>query len=200
MSAITTASILLRETKVEESMKQVLVLMLILLLFAVGCSSSNSTGGSSGGTSSTPMEGTWSITGSVQCTQCGSGGSPSYQVAFVSSPCSVSTPVGTFSVQGSVCFIANNNSGQGSITGTGLLSSASNTGVGVLLGTSADPVSDGGTVNLLFVNGNASGFVEFTGSATVTKNAMQGTGSCSAETPVCQGTTATFSGTKQALP
>jgi hypothetical protein len=70
----------------------------------------------------------------------------------------------------------------------------------VLLGTSADPVSNGATVNLLFVNGNASGFVEFTGSATVTKGTMQGTGACSANTPVCQGATATFSGTKQALP
>ena len=152
------------------------MLMLILLLFAVGCSSSNSTGGTSGGTTGTPMEGTWSITGSVQCTQCGSGGSPSYQVAFVSSPCSVSTPVGTFSVQGSVCFIANNNSGQGSISGTGLLSTANNNGVGVLVGTAANPVADGATINLVFVGASGNNFYEFTGSGTVTKGAMGGAG------------------------
>jgi hypothetical protein len=175
------------------------MLMLILLLFAAGCSSSKSAGGTSAGTSGTSMQGTWSITGTVQCgSACGSGVAASYQVVFVSSPCSVSSPVGTFSVEGPVCFIANNNSGQGSISGKGLLASAKNTGEGVLIGVSSNPVPASSTVNMLFVLGDSNGtVVEFTGSATVANGVMTGTGTCSTNTPICQGGTATFSGTQQ---
>jgi hypothetical protein len=106
--------------------------------------------------------------------------------------------VGTFSVQGPVCFVANNNSGQGSISGKGLLSNASNTGEGVLIGVPANPVPANSTINLLFVLGESNGtFVEFTGSGTVANGTMSGTGSCSANTSLCQGTTATFTGTLQ---
>lgn len=85
------------------------ILILTLLIFAGGCNSSSSK--KAGGTS---MQGTWTVTGNVSGSQSGSG---TYQVALVSSPCKVTTPVGTFSVQGPSCFIANNNSGQGSISG-----------------------------------------------------------------------------------
>jgi hypothetical protein len=103
-----------------------------------------------------------------------------------------------FSVQGPVCFIANNNTGQGSISGTGLLSSSKNTGQGVLIGVAANPVPPNGTFNLLFVTGDANGnFVEFTGSGTVSHGTMTGTGSCSSSTPACQGVSGTFSGTFQ---
>jgi hypothetical protein len=173
-------------------MKNVLLcVLLVLAVLTAGCSSSK-------GTSTTPVVGNWTINGVLQCGQaCGSGVDATYQVTFVSSPCSVTTPVGTFSVQGTACFIANNNSGQGSIAGKGLLTGSNNNGVGVLIGTSASPVPDGSTVNLLFVIAPNSSVSEFTGTATVTKGTMQGSGACSATTPTCQGITATFTGSVQ---
>jgi hypothetical protein len=103
-----------------------------------------------------------------------------------------------FSVQGPVCFIANNNTGQGSISGSGLPSSSKNTGQGVLIGVAANPVPANGSFNLLFVTGDAGGnFIEFTGTGTVSNGTMTGSGSCSASTPMCQGMSGTFSGTFQ---
>ena len=166
------------------------ILMLMLLVFVAGCSSSKSSGGGPG----TSMQGTWTVTGNL-----GSQGGPgTYQVALVSSPCSVITPVGTFSVQGPVCFIANNNTGQGSISGTGLPSSSKNTGQGVLIGVPSNPVPADATFNLLFVAGDAKGeVVEFTGTGTVTNGTMTGTGSCSSSTPLCQGMSGTFTAKQQ---
>jgi hypothetical protein len=149
--------------------------ILTLMVFAVACSSSNHAGSGA----ATSMPGTWTVTGNLGS----QGGSGTYQVALVSSPCSVTTPVGMFSVQGPVCFTANNNNGQGSINGSGLPSSSKNTGQGVLIGVAANPVPANGTFNLLFVAGDASG--------------MTGTGSCSSSTPMCQGMSGTFSGTFQ---
>jgi hypothetical protein len=106
--------------------------------------------------------------------------------------------VGTFSVQGPVCFIANNNTAQGSISGKGLLTNASNTGEGVLVGVAANPVPANATLNLLFVQGQQNGtFIEFTGSGTIADGTMTGSGTCSPSTPLCQGMTATFTGTQQ---
>src|SRR5438132_10703350 len=171
-------------------MKRILMLMLLLLVFVAGCSSSKSSGGGPG----TSMQGTWTVTGNL-----GSQGGPgTYQVALVSSPCSVTTPVGMFSVQGPVCFIANNNTGEGSISGTGIPNSPKSTGQGVLIGVPSDPVPANATVNLLFVAGDKNGnFAEFTGSGTVANGKLTGTGSCSPNTPICQGTSATFSGNQQ---
>jgi len=153
------------------------ILVLILLVFVVGCSSTKNAG--SGATTSMP--GMWTVTGNLASQS----GSRTYQVSLVSSPCSVTTPVGMFSVQGPVCFTANNNSGQGSISGTGLPSTSKNTGQGVLIGVASNPVPANGTFNLLFVAGDAIGnFVEFTGSGTVSNGNMAGTGSCSASTPL----------------
>jgi hypothetical protein len=181
------------------------ILILSLVVFAAGCSSSNNVGGSSSTSSSgTSMQGLWTVTATATATgnvgsQCANGvcGPGTYKVTLVSSPCSVTTPVGVFSVQGPVCFTANNNSGQGSISGTGLPSSLKATGQGVLIGVPSNPVPSGSTLNLLFVAGNKSGFVEFTGSGTVGSGTMTGTGSCSSSTPVCQGVAGTFSGTLQ---
>jgi hypothetical protein len=167
------------------------ILIFILLLFAAGCSSARNAGSEA----TTSMPGMWTVTGNL-----GSQGGPgTYQVSLVSSPCSVTTPVGMFSVQGPVCFTANNNSGQGSISGSGLPSTTSkNTGQGVLIGVAANPVPANGAFNLLFVAGDAIGnFVEFTGNGIVSNGKMTGTGSCSASTPQCQGMSGTFSGTFQ---
>lgn len=162
------------------------VLISILTLFAVGCSSSKQNSGNA--SSGTNVQGSWAITGSLTSPQMGP---VTYQVALVASPCSVTTPVGTFSVQGPVCFTANSNSGRGSISGSGV----SRTGQGVLVGVSANPIPPGGAFNLVFVAADASGMmVEFTGSGTVTGGTIAGSGSCSASTPLCQGMTATFSG------
>ena len=168
----------------------ILISALIVALLAAGCSSSKSSQGGTG----TSMLGTWSVTGNLGTQS----GTETYQVVLVSSPCSVVSPVGTFSVQGPVCFIANNNSGQGSISGKGLLSNASNTGEGVLIGVAANPVAANSTINLLFVLGESNGtFIEFTGSGTVANGTMTGSGSCSTNTPLCQGMSATFTGTTQ---
>jgi hypothetical protein len=172
----------------ERSMKRILILT--FMVFAAGCSNSAKNSGGGPGTS---LQGTWTVTGNLGS----QGGSGTYQVSFVSSPCSVTTPAGSFSVQGPVCFTANNNAAQGSISGTGLLSSAKNTGEGVLIGVPSNPVPANGTFNLLFVLGDQNGnLVEFTGGTVVT-GTMTGTGSCSPSTPMCQGVSGTFSGTQQ---
>jgi hypothetical protein len=165
------------------------ILTLMVIIFAAGCSSSKSAG-----TPPTTIPGTWAVSGNLGSQ---APGPYEYQVTFVSSPCSVTSPVGTFSVVGPVCFIANNNSGQGSISGKGLLPSANNNGVGVLIGVAANPVPANGAFNILGVEGNNSGFVEFTGTGTITNGTMTGTGSCSPNTPACQGVSAAFSGTLQ---
>src|SRR5437870_13565387 len=153
-------------------------LILIFLVLVAGCKSAKNAESRSG----TSMQGTWTVTGNLGS----QGGSGTYQLELVSSPCSVTTPVGVFSVQGPVCFIANNNTGQGSISGTGLPSSSKNTGQGVLIGVPSNPVSNNATFNLLFVAGDAKGeVVEFTGTGTVTNGTMTGTGSCSSSTPLC---------------
>jgi hypothetical protein len=164
--------------------------LLVLLIVAAGCNSAKNTLGESG----TSIQGMWTVTGNLGAQS----GSETYQVAFVPSPCSVMSPVGTFSVQGPVCFIANNNTGQGSISGKGLLSNSNNTGEGVLIGVASDPVPANATFNLLFVLGEQNGnFVEFTGSGTIANGTMTGTGSCSPGTPLCQGSSGTFSGNQQ---
>ena len=173
----------------EPGTRRILILIVASIVFVTACNSTKS--GMGAGTS---MQGTWTVTGNLGTQS----GQETYQVVLVSSPCSVVSPVGTFSVQGPVCFIADNNTGQGSISGKGLLSNASNTGEGVLIGVPANPVPDNSTINLLFVLGEKNGnFIEFTGSGTVAKGTMTGSGSCSTSTPLCQGVSATFSGTEQ---
>ena len=163
---------------------------LTLIAFAAGCSSGKSAASAPG--PATSMEGSWNVTGSLAS----GGGSKTYQVSLVSSPCSVTTPVGTFSVQGPVCLVANNNTAQGSIAGSGLPTSPKSTGQGVLIGVASDPVPDKGAFTLVFVSGDQSGDVaEFTGGGTIANGTMTGSGSCSASTPLCQGMSATFSGT-----
>jgi hypothetical protein len=166
------------------------ILILILIVFAAGCDSAKNTGGGSG----TSLQGTWTVTGNLGSQS----GSATYQVQLVASPCSVTTPVGTFSVQGPVCFIANNNSGLGSISATGSGAHPTGNSQGVLVGVASNPVADDATFNLVFVAGNGAGNIaEFTGSGSVTAGTLKGTGSCSQDTPICLGVTGTFSGTQQ---
>ncbi len=92
-------------------MKKV-VLVMLLAVVSVACGGtpkSNSTPNAS-----TQISGAWTITAN----EAGSGTSV-FSVNLVASQCSVSTPVGTFSVLGPDCFIADDNTGQGSISGTG---------------------------------------------------------------------------------
>jgi hypothetical protein len=182
-------------------MKSHLAVPLLLIWIVIGCNSSKNGSDPSSGTF---MQGMWSISATAtsagtlgQCPQdCGPG---TYQVSFVSSPCTVTTPVGMFSVQGPVCFIANNNSGQGSISGTGLSTDTTkNTQQGILIGVASNPAATGATFNAIFVAGDKNGnFVEGTASGTVGNGSMKGTGSCSSNTPICQGVSGTFSANHQ---
>jgi hypothetical protein len=166
-------------------MKRILIL---ILMFAAGCNSAKNAGSGTG----TSMAGTWTATGNLGTQS----GSQTYQLKLVSSPCSVTTPVGTFSVQGPVCFTANNNNAQGSISGGS--TSAASAGQGVLIGVAANPVPENAAFNLVFVAGYANGdFVEFTGTGTVGDGTMKGSASCSSTTPMCQGTSGSFTGTQQ---
>jgi hypothetical protein len=161
----------------------------IWIVFLAGCNASKN--GSDSGTS---MEGTWAVNGSLDSLN----GAGTFQLALVPSPCSVTNAVGTFSVEGPICFVANNYSGKGSISGTGLPGSSKNIGEGVLIGVPSNPVHPNTPFHLLFVLGDRNGnVVEFTGSGTVGNGTITGVGSCSATTPICQGVNGTFSGKKQ---
>ncbi len=169
--------------------KGISLLMLILIVFAAGCNSSNSATGSG---ATTPIPGTWSATGTLACTQI-CPGAQTYSVVLVASPCTVDTPVGTFSVDGAVCFIANNNTASGSISGPGIPTTPKSTGQGILIGVPANPVPDNSTINLLFVSASGgNSFIEFTGSASIAGGKITGTAACSASTPACEGMTASF--------
>jgi len=156
--------------------------LLAFLLFIVGCGSS-----SKGPTS---IQGSWTIVASN-----GAGGSTTFQASVVSSPCTVTTPIGTFTVAGPTCFIADNNTGQGSITGTGQFIFPP---VGALVGVPVDPAPAGSALNLLFVEADQSGNAAvFGGNGTVTGNKMTGTWACDPSSPNCSGLSGTFSGNKQ---
>ena len=175
--------------------------LLVLAAAITGCSSNGTSGSGGGSTATTEMSGTWNVSGTGTCTTTGcSTINATYTVKLVSSPCTVMTPVGTFSVGGNTCFIANNNTQTGSIAGTAISTSAAYNQQGVLVGVAADPVPDNSTINVIFVSGVHGGkFTEFTGTATVAGGKMTaGTGACStASTASCTGASATFTATHQ---
>jgi hypothetical protein len=185
-------SIPLREKSV---MKQARLAVLVVLSLGFGGCGGGSDTGSSGSTS---LAGNWTITAN----QANSTSSSVFQVALVSSACSVSTPIGTFTVQGPSCFIADDNSGQGSITGTGSFIYPPQ---GVLLGATVSPVPSGQTasINLLFVEADQFGDAAvFSGTGTVTSASGSGTAAlsgnweCASNSPACVGLSGTFSGTQ----
>jgi hypothetical protein len=166
---------------------------LLLSILLVGCGSgSKSQGGNGQNGTATSIHGNWSIVN----TESGQTAS-TLQVTLVSSSCSVSTPVGTFTVQGPNCFIADDNTGEGSISGTGNFIYPPQ---GVLIGIPASPVPANQTasIDLLFVEADQFGDAAvFNGNGTVTNGAMTGTFDCNANSPVCSGISGSFSGTKQ---
>jgi hypothetical protein len=165
-------------------MNKLLVLPLGCLMF-VGCGGGNSNSGTS-------LAGNWSITAMES-------GTPNsvMQTTLVSSACSVSTPIGSFTVQGPACFIADNNTGQGSITttsGTFLYPPQ-----GVLIGAQSNPTAANTSqaIDLLFVEADSSGDVAvFNGTGTISSGSISGTWSCNANSPSCTGLSGTFSGTQ----
>jgi len=162
-----------------------IVILVLLIALAIGCSS-----GQNG--ANTSALGSWSI---VTTENGGSNGT--LQVSLVSSACSVSTPVGAFTVQGPSCFIADDNTGQGTISGSGNFFYPPQ---GVLVGVPYNPIpaNNSATVDVLFVEADQFGDIAvFNGSGTVTNGSLTGTWTCNADSPACAGLSGTFSGTKQ---
>jgi hypothetical protein len=164
--------------------------LLLVGMLLSSCGSSSSQQPSPNSNSTTNIEGSWTITATE------AGGSNSvFNVALVSSACSVGTPIGTFTVQGPACFIADDNTGQGSISGTGNFIYPP---AGVLLGVPANPASANASLDLLFAEGNQFGDAAvFGGTGTVSNGTITGTWSCNPGSPVCLGLSGTFSGTQQ---
>jgi hypothetical protein len=170
-------------------------LLLCPPLMLVGCG-----GSSSGGSSSQSLEisGSWTINVA---------GGNVLTATLVPSPCQVSTPIGTFSVYtdasltvlASTCFIADDNTGQGSISGTGEFFYPPQ---GVLLGVQSDPIpaNGSGPIGGLFVEADNFGdYAVFNANGTVQASAKSISGgfACNPGTPVCAGVSGTFSGTHQ---
>jgi hypothetical protein len=158
--------------------------LLFASLLLVSCGSGNSQH-----LTSTNIPGTWAIT-AVE-----TGSSSVFNVTLISSPCSVPTPIGTFTVQGPACFIADDNTGQGSISGTGSFIYPPQ---GVLIGVASSPASVGASVDLLFAEADEFGDAAvFGGTGTVSNGTIAGSWSCNLYSPVCAGLSGTFSGTQQ---
>ncbi len=165
---------------------KLMLVSLLSTLLAAACG-----GGQSGSEAKLSIQGTWTINSASVS------GDSTLRATIVPSACSVTTPVGTFTVQGPSCFIADNNTGQGSISGTGQFIYPPQ---GVLLGVPYNPVpvTEGSTVpvDLLFVEADQFGdFAVFDGTGTISVGStMSGTWTCVPQTPVCLGDSGTFSG------
>jgi hypothetical protein len=167
-------------------------ILAVLVAFATACGSSGS--GTTPQGNSTSIAGYWSVN-TIDKTD---GLQSALQATLVSSACTASTPIGTFTVQGPSCFLADNNTGQGSVSGTGSLIYPPQ---GVLVGVAANPAPANSPLNLFFVEADQFGDAAiFVGNGTVTNGTMTGTWSCSPNSPVCLGLNGTFSGTKGQAP
>ncbi|MGC1451876.1 MAG: hypothetical protein WA830_17750 [Candidatus Sulfotelmatobacter sp.] len=170
-------------------MKQQLIAVctLILLSLALSCGSSTNPNNSSQANSTTTIPGNWVITATE------TGQNAVFTVNLVPSPCSVATPIGTFTVTGPSCFIADNNTSQGSISGSGNFMYPPQ---GVLVGTAANPASNNAAVNLLFAEADQFGAAVFGGVGTISNGNLTGAWTCNVNSPVCFGLSGTFSGVK----
>lgn len=172
--------------KGEKVMQKLSVLfgLLFASLFLISCGA-----GSGQHLTSTNIEGTWVITAAEE------GSGSVFNVTLVSSPCSVVTPIGRFTVQGPACFIADNNTHQGSLSGTGSFIYPPQ---GVLIGVAADPASTDASMDLLFAEADQFGDAAvFGGTGTVSNGTIAGSWSCNLDSPVCSGLSGTFSGTQK---
>jgi hypothetical protein len=159
-----------------------LSLIIIFTMFVLACGSSHSPG--------TQIPGAWTITAN----ELTSGGSV-FSVTLVSSQCSVVAGDEIFTVQGPTCFIADDNTGQGSISGTGVLYPPQ----GVLVGSPGNPIpaDTSESINLVFVEADEYGDVSvFNANGSVDNGTMSGTWVCSTYSAVCTGLSGTFSGTR----
>lgn len=101
---------------------------------------------------------------------------------------------GTFTVEGPACFIADNNTGQGSISGTG---SFIYPPAAVLIGVAANPATANAPIDLLFAEADQFGDAAvFGGTGTVSNRTITGTWACNPNSPVRFGLSGTFSGTQ----
>jgi hypothetical protein len=173
-------------TKANITMKYLLVT--ILLAITLGCGSPNSQVGNQPQTTS--LAGTWTIAAASP------EGSSLLTAKIVSSPCTVIQDGEKFWVDGTVCFVADNLSGNGSVTGVGSFIYPPQ---GVLMGTAVNPVPNNSVINILFVESDLFGdFAGFVGTGSVTSTgSMTGTFNCdSVNTPICFGDTGTFTATQ----
>ena len=160
-----------------------LVLIGILTTFAVACGSNSSSG--------TQLTGAWTITAN----QLSSSGSV-FSVTLVSSQCSVVAGDDLFTVQGPTCFIADDSTGQGSISGSGQFLYPPQ---GVLVGSPSNPIpaNTQASINLVFVEADEYGDISvFNGDGSIDNGTMTGTWVCSTYSPVCAGLSGTFSGSR----
>jgi hypothetical protein len=173
------------------------LLLLCLALVLAGCG-----GGSSNSSTPTsqPLEisGSWTINAQ---------GGSTLTATLVSSPCQVSTPIGTFSVYtdssltvlATTCFIADDNTGQGSISGTGQFFYPPQ---GVLLGVQSDPIpaNGSGPIGGLFVEADSFGdyaIFNANGTAQASAKSISGSFACNPASFSCAGVSGTFTGTHQ---
>lgn len=124
-------------------------------------------------------------------------GAGTFQASLIPSACSVTTAVGTFTVQGPSCFIADNSTEQGSISGAGSFLYPPQ---GVLIGVPSNPVPAGSSfvLNLYLVEADLFGDVAvFEGNGTTSGSTMSGSWQCYPADGTCSGLSGTFSGSEQ---
>jgi len=162
----------------------------LIILFLVGCGVGNNQQTTPGQSVTTNLIGSWSIT-----TTSSTGLNATLTVSLVSSACSVDTPICSFTVTGPACVLADDNTGQGSISGSGNFIYPPQ---GVLIGTAADPASQNAAINFLFAEADTLGDAAvFQGTGTVGSGTISGNWSCNPQSPICAGESGTFSGTLQ---
>jgi hypothetical protein len=171
---------------IKEEFMRKLAVVFASLFVGILLSSCGSSSSGQQSNSTTNIQGNWTITAT------GTNSSSVFSVTLVSSPCSVVTPIGTFTVVGPTCFIADDNTGQGSISGTGTFIYPPQ---GVLIGVPANPASANASIDLLFAEADQFGDAAvFGGTGTVSNGTITGTWSCNSASPVCFGLSGTFSG------
>jgi hypothetical protein len=172
--------------------------LLVGLSFVLAGCGGGSSSSSGSGSHALEISGGWTI--NVE-------GGNTLTANLVPSPCQVTTPIGTFSVYtdasltllATTCFIADDNNGQGSISGTGQFFYPPQ---GVLLGVQADPVpaNGSGPIGGLFVEADSLGdyaIFNANGTAQASSKSISGGFACNPVSPNCAGIAGTFTGTRQ---